>query len=266
MELPVTAESSRVIFKPFDPLDLLQSFADLGGKRIGSLLGISQEHVGILLVEHRVVQVRIAATHGALHEDDLLGLPHLDDGHAPDGTAFDLLRRGIHDVVGADDQDDVEVFHIRVHLVHLQDPLVGHACLSQQHVHLAWHSSSNGVDAELEVNFVLAQEGSDLTHGGLSTSHGHSVAGDDQDLSAVGQELSDGWDARLGMLLGASVGTFGDRSVVQASEKDIDDVSVHGVAHDLGEDSSAESDQGANDGEDSALEEEALGNQGPARV
>ena len=41
------------------------------------LLGITQKHLCVVFVEHWVVGTSIAGTHGALHHNDCLALPHL---------------------------------------------------------------------------------------------------------------------------------------------------------------------------------------------
>mmetsp|Transcript_39632 Transcript_39632/g.100677 ORF Transcript_39632/g.100677 Transcript_39632/m.100677 type:complete len:336 (+) Transcript_39632:127-1134(+) len=246
--------------------NLIETRAYLGREGICRLLRVTQQHVSVLLVEDGIVEVSIAAGHGALHEDDLLGPPDLDDGHAPNRTTLDLLRRGIHHVVCADDKHHVVVLHTRIDLIHLKDPLVWHSCLGQEHVHLTGHAAGDGVDPELQIDIVASEQAGNLAHGSLCTRHGHAVARDHQYLSGIDKQLRHGINARLGVLLWATVRTRRHRCIVHSPEEHVEDIAVHSVAHDLCEDGSAEADERAHDRKDGALQQEALGHQGPTRI
>lgn len=50
---------------------------DLRLKLVTHLLGITKKHLGVLFVENWVVCPSIPGTHGALHHNHLLALPHL---------------------------------------------------------------------------------------------------------------------------------------------------------------------------------------------
>ena len=56
---------------------LLVVGSNLGQECVASLLGISEEHEGVGLVEHRVGHISITSGHGPLHDDCVLGLPYL---------------------------------------------------------------------------------------------------------------------------------------------------------------------------------------------
>mmetsp|Transcript_49740 Transcript_49740/g.67781 ORF Transcript_49740/g.67781 Transcript_49740/m.67781 type:complete len:547 (-) Transcript_49740:1504-3144(-) len=248
-------------------LDLLQALAQIRCKLVGRLLRVAQEHLRVLLEEDRVLKVGVAAGHGALAEDDLLGPPHLDHRHAPDRAALDLLRGGVGDVVRADHEHDVDLLHLGVDLVHLEDPLVRHAGLGKEHVHLAWHAAGHRVDAELDGDAGLAARGGDLADAALRARDGHAVSWDNQHLLGAGHELRRVRHACLHVdLRGLVAGLLRWCRDVHAAEDDVEDVTVHGVAHDLRQDRSAAADEGADDREHRALQQEALCDQGPAGV
>mmetsp|Transcript_152256 Transcript_152256/g.369774 ORF Transcript_152256/g.369774 Transcript_152256/m.369774 type:complete len:257 (+) Transcript_152256:169-939(+) len=244
----------------------LEALANLGCQGVCSLLGITKEHLGVLLVEDGVVQVRVAAAHGPLAEDHLLGAPDLNHGHAPDRATFNLLRRGVHHVIGADDEHQVVGLHVRIHLVHLHDPLMRNAGLGQQHVHLSWHAACHGVDSKLEVDLMAVADGRNVSHRSLSMRHRHAVPWNNKDLLGVRDHLRNCGNAGLRVLLRCTVATLCHRHVVDATEEDVEDVAVHGVAHDLRQDGTAEANERAHDGERRALQQESLGHQGPAGV
>ena len=52
-------------------LDGLHDLLELGGNFVASGLGVAKKHIGVLLEEDRVLEIRVSATHGTLAEDDL---------------------------------------------------------------------------------------------------------------------------------------------------------------------------------------------------
>jgi hypothetical protein len=68
-----------------------------------------------------------------------------------------VLRRRVHDVVGADDDDDIRVREVLVDLVHLQHDVVGHLGLGQQHVHVPRQTARDRVDGEAHLLARRAQ-------------------------------------------------------------------------------------------------------------
>ena len=61
----------------------------------------------------------VAAGHAALHDDDLLALPRVQDRHTRDGRAR-LERDRVHGVVRTDDERHVRIREVVVDLVHLE--------------------------------------------------------------------------------------------------------------------------------------------------
>ena len=72
-------------------------------------LGVSEEHLGVLLEEERVRDVGVAGSHRSLDDDAVLGLPHSEDRHAGDRGVRVLLSGRVDDVVGTADEHDVSV-------------------------------------------------------------------------------------------------------------------------------------------------------------
>jgi len=68
------------------------------------------------------------------------------------------------------------------------------------------------------------------------------------------------------VFLGGVITLLGGGNGVHAAENDVEDITVHGLAHDVREDSSGESDEGADNGKDDGLHHETLSNKGPAGV
>jgi hypothetical protein len=65
------------------------------------------------------------------------------------GEDLSVRAAGIHHVVGADDERDVGGGEFVVDVFELEDQVVGHAGLGQQHVHLARHAAGDRMDANL---------------------------------------------------------------------------------------------------------------------
>mmetsp|Transcript_43921 Transcript_43921/g.78925 ORF Transcript_43921/g.78925 Transcript_43921/m.78925 type:complete len:250 (-) Transcript_43921:1623-2372(-) len=242
----------------------VETLTHLHHKSVSCLLAVPEEHLCVLLVEDWIVEVCIASAHGTLAEDDLLGTPYFDDWHAPNGAALDLLRSGVHNVVGTHHQDDIKVLHVWIHFVHLENPFMRHACLCQENVHLTRHAASHWVDAKFHVDVVLAEGACELAHCCLSTSHGHAVARYHEHFLGVAEHLGSSSDAGLLVLFRTSISTLDDRGIVHAAKQHVEDVTVHSIAHDFGQDGSAEANEGAYNRQHRAAEEEAFRHESPA--
>ena len=83
------------------------------------------------------------------------------------------------------------VGHLEVRLVHLLELVVGHVGLGQQHVHMAGHAARHRVDGVEDVDSTRFESLGQLTRRMLRLGHGEAVAGDDDDLTGVGEEDPD---------------------------------------------------------------------------
>mmetsp|Transcript_64157 Transcript_64157/g.106061 ORF Transcript_64157/g.106061 Transcript_64157/m.106061 type:complete len:216 (-) Transcript_64157:2486-3133(-) len=203
---------------------------DLLAQRRAVLLRVAQQHVGVGLVEHGVLDPGVAGGQGPLENDALLGEPDLQHGHPGNGRVGVVLCRAVDRVVGADDQRHVCSLELVVDLVHFEHDVVRDIRLRQQHVQLPRHASSDGVDGEGHLHLVGAEAGHHLRDRVLPLSHGESVPGDDDDLLRRDQLLHDvvevdysglAFDGHLRALGGA-----------QTAKDHGDDGAVHGLAHD----------------------------------
>ena len=77
---------------------------NLAEKSVASLLGITQQHGSIGFVKNRIVYSGVTDAHRTLHNDDLLGQPHLQDRHAGDDGIGILFSCTVDCVVGSDDE------------------------------------------------------------------------------------------------------------------------------------------------------------------
>mmetsp|Transcript_16719 Transcript_16719/g.31377 ORF Transcript_16719/g.31377 Transcript_16719/m.31377 type:complete len:278 (-) Transcript_16719:1309-2142(-) len=101
--------------------------------------------------------------------------------------------------------------------------------------------------------------------GGLG--HGKTVSGGEQDLLRLLEHLSSISGVDLSMdevLLGSSRGTRGHST--KSSKNNIRKGSVHGLAHDAGQESSRGSNESTNNGEEGLVEDESLSTQRPTGV
>src|SRR3546814_3165316 len=92
-------------------------------------------------------ELRISDWSSDVCSSDLLaGLVDVEDRHAVDRRGRVGLGRRVGDVVGADDEGDVGGGEIAIDLVPLEEIVIGHVCLGQQHVHVARHAAGHRVD------------------------------------------------------------------------------------------------------------------------
>ena len=104
-------------------------------------LGVTKEHVVVVLEEQGVLHTSIASGHGTLHHNAGLGLPHVKDGHASQGTVGVFQSGGVDNIVGTNNQADIGVGEVLVQLIHFEDNIIWNACFGQQDVQLTRHTA-----------------------------------------------------------------------------------------------------------------------------
>merc|ERR1719348_1517472 len=179
-------------------------------------------------------------------------LPHPEDRHAGDDGVGVILGGGVDSVVGTDDQGQVDIVPVVVDLVHLVHDIVGHTSLSQQHIELTRHPASNWVDSEFE---VLALGNSETI-----SRHNHDVPSVSDGLDGLVDLPDGGGSSDSHGLTSSSAGGS------ETTENDIRKGSVHGDAHDVGEDSTAGANQAANHSHQVVVQHEALSAESPSGV
>ena len=107
---------------------------------------------------------------------------------------------GVHGVVRADDEHNIDVFEIIVDFVHLVNRLVRHLRLGQKHVHVAGHAARDRMDAELHVDALGAQLARELGNRELRLGDRHAVTRRDDDRARILQQARDLACRDLGML------------------------------------------------------------------
>ena len=158
------------------------------------------------------------------------------------------------------------VGEVVVDLVHLEHDVVGHLGLGEQHVHVAGQAAGDRVDAEADVDALLAQLPGQLGDGVLRLRDGHAVAGGDHDRRRVGEQVGDLVGLDLAVLAVVAV-LAADRAVgAEAAGDDADERAVHRLAHDVAEDRTRRADERAGDDQQVVAEHEARGRRRPAGV
>ncbi len=80
---------------------------DLAEQSVASLLGVTQQHGSIGFVKNGVVDGGVTDAQRTLHDDDLLGQPDFQNGHASDDGIGIFLGGAVDGVVGANNKDQV---------------------------------------------------------------------------------------------------------------------------------------------------------------
>ena len=70
----------------------------------------------------------------------------VEDRHPVDRALRVLLRGRVHDVVGADDEHDVGLGEVVVDVVEVEELVVRHVGLGQEHVHVPGHAAGDRVN------------------------------------------------------------------------------------------------------------------------
>mmetsp|Transcript_18003 Transcript_18003/g.31563 ORF Transcript_18003/g.31563 Transcript_18003/m.31563 type:complete len:302 (-) Transcript_18003:699-1604(-) len=204
------------------------------------LLGIAEQHPNILQVEQWVIYSTVACTHGTFHHNARLALPDLNGRHAIDWTAWVVLRRRVHDVVGANDNANIVASNFGIDVFHLPHNVVGNVCLGQKHVHVPWHSAGNRVNCKVDNNVVFPQRLHNLCKLLLAASNGQAVARHNHHLLCAIKEADKANGRDFSDTLSTSRGTSSGGSAAicaEATQQHVVHGSIDATAHDIAQES-----------------------------
>ena len=155
---------------------------------------------------------------------------------------------------------------VAVDVFHLEDLVVGHFGLGEQHVHVAGHAAGHGMDRVAHVHALGDQLLRHLFHRVLRARDGQAVArNDDHALGVAEQERDVFRRARLDRLL-LRVRWRGAFGAAEAAEDDAEERAVHRLAHDVGEDRARRADERSRDDEQRVVQREADARRRPSRI
>src|SRR5690242_17957433 len=187
--LPLTpAAPSRAssIVSPLSTLIVLRCFERLLDL-CQRLTRVAEQHSRLFVIEQRVVDTRETVAHAPLEDDDVLRTVDIENRHAVDRTRRIVARGRINDIVGADDQHDIGLRKLTIHLVHLQQLIVRNVRLGEQHVHVTGHAASDRVNRVLHVHAALLEISRQLAYCVLRFSDGESVSGHDNHVPRISE-------------------------------------------------------------------------------
>mmetsp|Transcript_10925 Transcript_10925/g.20045 ORF Transcript_10925/g.20045 Transcript_10925/m.20045 type:complete len:461 (+) Transcript_10925:378-1760(+) len=226
---------------------------------------VSEKHIGIFLVEHRVIDTSVSGSHRSFHEDDVARFPDLNDRHTGDSAVWIIFRCAVDSVVGSNNHSDIGVRHLVVDLLHLEHDIIWDSSLCKKHVQLARHTSGNRVDGEFDGFACVGKKLSDVGNRLLRLCNGETVAGYDADAVRVLEGRYGARDVDLGVDE-AFIRSNNTPSSSKSSKDDIRQRTVHTIAHDFGQKRTRRPDQSPNDGQQRLVKNETFGTQSPARV
>jgi hypothetical protein len=124
---------------------------------LGHLLGVAEQHHGVVAVEQGIVDAGIARGQRALDEHHGAGLPDLQHRHAVDRRFRIVLGRRVGDVVGADHEGDVGLGEFRIDVLEFEHLVIGHVGFGEQHVHVAGHAAGDRVNRVFDLDAFLLE-------------------------------------------------------------------------------------------------------------
>ena len=164
----------------------------------------------------------------------------VEDRHPVDRRSGRGLRGRVDDVVRADDEHEVGGLEPRIDLVHLDERLVRHVRLGEQHVHVAGHAARDGMDAEHDVDAAALQHLGELGRGMVRPGDREPVPGDDHDPLRVVEEDRDVVGLhRAHRPVDRSAARCRPPPGAEGAEHDAGDRAAHGLGHRHREDRSA---------------------------
>src|SRR5882672_2167152 len=134
---------------------------------------------------------------------------------------------------------------IAVDLVHLNEAVVGDVRFSQQHVHMPWHASRDGMDGEANFDSLLGKDVIKFANLVLRLRHRHPVAGDDHNFIRGIKNRSRFFGSSAVYRLRFLAARSGSLHLTEGSEQDVGERPVHRLRHDDRENQSGRSVEGA---------------------
>ena len=174
----------------------------------------------------------------------MLCLIDIEHRHAVDRCALSLTGGRIEDIIGSDHDHEVGVLKVVIDPLHLEEVIVRHIRLGEEDIHMARHTTGDGMDGKANFGAIAAKRVSELLHLMLRLRERHTIAGDDDHLLRIVEDLREG-----GLLLscrssrgsggGCSLGgSFLPRRGSGLAEEDIPEGAIHRPTHDLREEES----------------------------
>mmetsp|Transcript_107846 Transcript_107846/g.230268 ORF Transcript_107846/g.230268 Transcript_107846/m.230268 type:complete len:304 (-) Transcript_107846:1084-1995(-) len=147
----------------------------------------AKKHSAVLADEERVVHAAVTGPETPLDDNHSLCTPNLDDRHACNGAVWLLGSSWIHDVVGAQDEGNIELLHAGIHLGHLFHDVVGNLRLRQEYVHVAWKAPRHRVNSEEDADTHGSQSRRDVGDRMLRPGGCHTIAWHHENALGLGQ-------------------------------------------------------------------------------
>ena len=129
-----------------------------------------------------VVYARIARFRIIVENENVFAVGNVKHGHAVNGRSFGGISRGIENVVGSYYDCGVRGFEFGIDIVHFVQILVFDVGLAQQYVHMAGHTTRNGMNCVFDFRAARNQFIRKLFYEMLRLRDCHSVSGYDDDF------------------------------------------------------------------------------------
>ena len=162
-----------------------------GDEFLQRFLGIAKLEIDTLVAAvERILHTSITGLQVVVADDHLGCLVHIQHGHAIDRRSLSLAGSRVQHVVGTNHHYGIGLAEVVVDLLHLEQFLVRHIGLSQQHVHVARHTTCHGMDGEAHAGTTVFEGLSQLLHLMLGLCQSHTVARYDDDVLGLCQHGS----------------------------------------------------------------------------
>src|SRR5882757_491230 len=227
---------------------------------------VAEKHECTVQIVERIIDARETRGHAALNHHDSSRFVHVQHGHAENRARSVGARGGVGDVVGTNHECHVSLWKISVDFVRIEEFVVRNVRFGEKDVHVAGHTASDRMDAELYVDATLGEGVVELAHFVLGLGNGHSVAGYNDNF-VRGSEDGGGFFWRCaphgtGFLFACGRGLL----LSKCAEEHVGERAVHGFRHIYGKNEAGSPIQRAGDDQEFAVENKAHGRGGETGV
>mmetsp|Transcript_4605 Transcript_4605/g.7002 ORF Transcript_4605/g.7002 Transcript_4605/m.7002 type:complete len:334 (+) Transcript_4605:83-1084(+) len=246
---------------------LLSCCLDSSSQLLTGILSITKEHISIILDEDWIIHSSIPSGETALHDNHLLGIPHTKHGHASNLRVGIVLGGRVDSVVCSNHKGDVCLLEIVINFLQFFNNAVIYSSLGEKNIQLARHTSGNGVDGKSNFLSSSNETVNHILQRVLTLGYSQTVSRHDDNTLRIDQKLNCILDVSCGRL-SLKLDCLSSRCVLCtiSTKDDTQNVTVHGITHDLSKCCSTAPDECSDGSENGHVKHKSLCAKSPPRI
>merc|ERR1719494_1712919 len=183
-------------------------------------------------------------------------------------TSYGIFLSGrIDGIICTDDEHKVGIWEVVIQFVHFKNNIIWDPRLSKQYVQLSRHTTSDRMDTKATVDAVFADSVDKFSNGVLSFSNSQTIPWNNDDVLGCSDQIYS--VGNIHFSVGSSDLHLFSCSRCECSipsKQHITQGAVHCFTHNVGQDTSRETDKSSNDGQQIVVQHEPFCTESPSTV